>query len=50
MEKVISNLVKSFEKGVLTRRQLIRGLAMLTGAGAASSARRLIKNTNSCVY
>ena len=37
MENVISNLVSSFERGVLTRRQLINGLAMLTGAAAANS-------------
>jgi catechol 2,3-dioxygenase-like lactoylglutathione lyase family enzyme len=38
MEAIISNLVKSFEKGALTRRELIRGLAMLTAAGGAAAA------------
>jgi catechol 2,3-dioxygenase-like lactoylglutathione lyase family enzyme len=38
MEAIISNLVKSFEQGALTRRELIRGLAMLTAAGGAAAA------------
>lgn len=38
MEAMISNLVKSFEKGALTRRELIRGLAMLTAASGTAAA------------
>jgi len=39
METVISNLVKQFEKGVLSRRELIQGLtALAAGAGTASAA------------
>ena len=38
MEAIISNLVTRFEKGVLTRRELIRGLAMLTAAGGTAAA------------
>ena len=34
MEAMISNLVKRFERGALTRRELIQGLTMLTAAGA----------------
>jgi catechol-2,3-dioxygenase len=37
METVIADLVTDFERGALTRRQLIRGLAMLAAAGASSS-------------
>jgi catechol 2,3-dioxygenase-like lactoylglutathione lyase family enzyme len=35
MEVVISNLLDRFERGALTRRQLIQGLAMLTAASGA---------------
>ena len=39
MEAIISDLVNRFERGALTRRGLIQGLAMLTAAsGAASEA------------
>ena len=38
MEAVISDLVQRFEKGSLSRRQLIQGLTMLAAAGAAGSA------------
>src|SRR5262245_13159857 len=41
MESIISDLVKRFEGGKLTRRELIQGLAMLTaasGVGAAEAA------------
>ena len=38
MEAVISNLVKQFERGGLSRRELIRGLMALTAAGAAGTA------------
>jgi hypothetical protein len=32
MEGLISNLLYRFERGLLTRRELVRGLAMLTAA------------------
>lgn len=35
MEAIISDLVTRFEKGALTRRGLIQGLAMLTAAGVS---------------
>jgi catechol 2,3-dioxygenase-like lactoylglutathione lyase family enzyme len=38
MEAVISELVTRFEKGGLTRRDLVRGLAMLVGAGGVSAS------------
>ena len=38
MEAIISNLLKRFESGALTRRQLIKGLAMLTAASGTASA------------
>src|ERR1700741_4661292 len=38
MEAVISNMVKRFETGAITRRELIQGLAMLATAGAGASA------------
>ena len=38
MEATISNLVSQFEKGTLSRRQLVRGLAMLAATGTAASA------------
>jgi catechol 2,3-dioxygenase-like lactoylglutathione lyase family enzyme len=37
MEVLISNLLNRFERGLLTRRGLIQGLAMLTAAGATAS-------------
>jgi catechol 2,3-dioxygenase-like lactoylglutathione lyase family enzyme len=37
MEAIISDLVSRFEKGALSRRGLIQGLAMLAAAGSASS-------------
>lgn len=37
MDAIISNLVNRFEKGVLSRRELVQGLAMLTAAGPAAS-------------
>jgi len=37
MEAIISNLLNRFEKGALTRRQLVQGLAMLTAAGGAAA-------------
>ena len=38
MEAIISNMLNRFERGALTRRGLIQGLAMLTSAGAAADA------------
>lgn len=38
MEAIISNLVIRFEKGKLTRRELIQGLAMLTAASGTAMA------------
>ena len=38
METIISDLLKHFERGALTRRELIGGLAMLTTAGHSASA------------
>jgi catechol 2,3-dioxygenase-like lactoylglutathione lyase family enzyme len=38
VEAIISNLVKNFEKGALTRRELIQGLAMLTAASGTAAA------------
>ncbi len=37
MEAMISNLLCRFEKGSLTRRELVRGLAMLAAAGSTAS-------------
>ena len=37
MEAMIASLVSRFEKGALSRRELIQGLAMLTAAGGAAS-------------
>ena len=38
MEQVISSLLGRYEKGTLTRRELIQGLAMLAVAGGTVSA------------
>ena len=38
MEHVISSLLGRYERGTLTRRELIQGLAMLTVASGAVSA------------
>jgi catechol 2,3-dioxygenase-like lactoylglutathione lyase family enzyme len=38
MESIISDLVKSFEKGSLSRRELVSGLAMLAAGGTAAVA------------
>ena len=37
MEAMISTLVSRYEKGTLTRRGLVQGLAMLAAAGGAAS-------------
>ena len=43
MESIISNLVSRFEKGSLSRRELVQGLAMLAAAGGtAASAQEVI--------
>ena len=41
MEIVVANLLERFEKGALTRRELIQGLAMLAAAGTSASATAL---------
>ncbi len=38
MESIISNLVTQFEKGSLSRRELVSGLALLAATGAAGTA------------
>jgi glyoxylase I family protein len=38
METIISHLVSRFEKGSLSRRELVRGLAMLAASGTAAGA------------
>ena len=38
MELAISNLVKRFEQGRISRRELVRGLALLAAAGGAAAA------------
>ena len=38
MEAIVSNLVERFEKGALTRRELIQGLTMLLAARSGASA------------
>jgi catechol 2,3-dioxygenase-like lactoylglutathione lyase family enzyme len=38
MEAIISNLVSRFERGALSRRELVQGLAMLAAGSAAASA------------
>lgn len=37
MENLVSDLVARYERGVLSRRQLVQGLTMLAAAGGASS-------------
>ncbi len=38
MESIVSDLVTRFEKGLLSRRDLVRGLAALAAGGTAASA------------
>src|SRR5437588_4519881 len=38
MEPTISDLLSSYEKGSLSRRQLVQGLALLTASGTAATA------------
>jgi catechol 2,3-dioxygenase-like lactoylglutathione lyase family enzyme len=40
MESIISDLVTRFEKGALSRRDLVQGLAMLAASGEAASAQQ----------
>ena len=40
MESIISNLLTRFEKGSLSRRELVRGLAMLAASGTAAAAQQ----------
>src|SRR5712671_7956078 len=40
METIISNLVSHFEKGSLSRRELVQGLTMLAASGTAASAQQ----------
>jgi hypothetical protein len=42
MEWIISNLLSRFEKGSLSRRELVQGLAMLAASGTAASAQEVI--------
>ena len=39
MEAMISRLVEGFERGALSRRDLVQGLTMLAAAGGATAAR-----------
>ena len=38
MEPIISDLLTRFEKGSLSRRELVQGLAMLAASGTAAAA------------
>src|SRR5450755_613027 len=38
MDSIISNLVARFEKGSLSRRELVQGLAILAASGTAANA------------
>lgn len=38
MEAIISGLVSQFERGEITRRDLVQGIALLAGAGGATAA------------
>jgi catechol 2,3-dioxygenase-like lactoylglutathione lyase family enzyme len=42
MEPIISNLLSRFEKGSLSRRELVQGLALLAAGGTAASAQEVI--------
>jgi hypothetical protein len=41
MDSIISDLVARFEKGFLSRRELVRGLAMLAASGTAAAAQEI---------
>ncbi len=38
MEAIVSNMLNRFERGALSRRELVQGLALLAAGGAATSA------------
>jgi hypothetical protein len=38
MEAIVSSLVSRFEKGLLSRRELVRGLTMLAAAGGTAAS------------
>ena len=42
MEKIISDLVGRFEKGSLSRRELVQGLAMLAATGGTAAAQEAV--------
>ena len=42
MESMISNLLTRFEKGALSRRELVRGLALLAASGTAATGQEEI--------
>ena len=42
MEAIIANLLNRFERGALTRRGLIQGLAMLTAAGGTAAEAQVL--------
>jgi catechol 2,3-dioxygenase-like lactoylglutathione lyase family enzyme len=42
MESIISDLLSRFDKGSLSRRELVQGLAMLAASGTAASAQEVI--------
>ena len=48
MESIISNLLSRFEKGSLSRRELVRGLAMLAASGTAASAQEVCNQLIEC--
>ncbi len=45
MESIISSLVSRFEKGALSRRDLVQGLAMLAASGTAATAQETAQAT-----
>ena len=49
MESIISNLVARFEKGSLSRRELVRGLAMLAASGSAVHAQENLDFTTATI-
>ena len=46
MESIISNLISRFEKGSLSRRDLVAGLALLAASGPAGAAQEEIEFTD----
>jgi glyoxylase I family protein len=49
MEPIISNLVERFEKGSLSRRDLVQGLAMLAAGTTAASAQQSVDFKNATI-